>query len=67
MAGLERFRGHFYNWYDTQSLKPLLPMYISSVDSGNLAGHIMTLRSGLLTLPDTKSWLTPPLTGSATA
>ena len=54
MATLERFRGHFYNWYDTQSLKPLLPMYISSVDSGNLAGHVMTLRSGLLTLPDHK-------------
>ncbi|MDP9131638.1 MAG: cyclic beta 1-2 glucan synthetase, partial [Nitrospirota bacterium] len=54
MASLERFRGHFYNWYDTQSLKPLLPMYISSVDSGNLAGHVMTLRSGLLTLPDHK-------------
>ncbi|MEP6887182.1 MAG: glucoamylase family protein [Nitrospirales bacterium] len=52
MSTLERFRGHFYNWYDTQSLKPLLPMYISSVDSGNLAGHVMTLRSGLLTLPD---------------
>ncbi|MGZ8394957.1 MAG: glucoamylase family protein, partial [Nitrospira sp.] len=52
MAALERYRGHFYNWYDTQSLKPLLPMYISSVDSGNLAGHVMTLRSGLLTLPD---------------
>ncbi|MEP7151996.1 MAG: glucoamylase family protein, partial [Nitrospira sp.] len=52
MVTLERYRGHFYNWYDTQSLKPLLPMYISSVDSGNLAGHVMTLRSGLLTLPD---------------
>ncbi len=52
MARLERYRGHFYNWYDTQSLKPLLPMYISSVDSGNLAGHVLTLRSGLLTIPD---------------
>jgi Cellobiose phosphorylase len=52
MTTLERFRGHFYNWYDTQSLKPLLPTYISSVDSGNLAGHAMTLRAGLLTLPD---------------
>jgi cyclic beta-1,2-glucan synthetase len=52
MTALERFRGHFYNWYDTQSLKPLLPLYISSVDSGNLAGHAMTLRAGLLTLPD---------------
>jgi cellobiose phosphorylase len=54
MAALERFRGHFYNWYDTQTLAPLLPMYISSVDSGNLAGHVMTLRSGLLSLPEHK-------------
>ena len=36
---LERFRGHFYNWYDTQDLRPLDPKYISTVDSGNLAGH----------------------------
>ncbi len=52
MAGLERHRGHFYNWYDTQSLKPLQPIYISSVDSGNLAGHLLTLRQGLLALVD---------------
>ncbi len=52
MAGLERHRGHFYNWYDTQSLQPLLPIYISTVDSGNLAGHLLTLRAGLLALPD---------------
>ena len=39
--------GHFYNWYDTQSLKPLPPLYVSSVDSGNLAGHLLTLRPGL--------------------
>jgi cyclic beta-1,2-glucan synthetase len=51
---LERYRGHFYNWYDTQSLKPLLPMYVSSVDSGNLAASLMTLRTGLLSLPDEK-------------
>ncbi len=38
MNGLERFRGHFYNWYDTHDLRPLEPKYISSVDSGNLAG-----------------------------
>ena len=54
MAALERHQGHFYNWYDTQSLKPLLPLYISSVDSGNLAGHLLTLRSGLLELADHK-------------
>ncbi len=52
MAALERHRGHFYNWYDTQSLQPLTPLYISSVDSGNLAGHLLTLRPGLLALPD---------------
>ncbi|MEO8001054.1 MAG: glucoamylase family protein [Arenimonas sp.] len=54
MALLERHQGHFYNWYDTLTLKPLLPRYISSVDSGNLAGHLLTLRAGLLALPDQK-------------
>ncbi|MGC9195439.1 MAG: GH36-type glycosyl hydrolase domain-containing protein [Syntrophobacteraceae bacterium] len=54
MGALERHRGHFYNWYDTQSLKPLLPLYISSVDSGNLAGHLLTLRQGLIALGDDK-------------
>ncbi len=52
MAGLERHRGHFYNWYDTQSLRPLHPAYISTVDSGNLAGHLLTLRPGLIALLD---------------
>ena len=49
---LERYRGHFYNWYDTRSLKPLPPHYISTVDSGNLAAYLLTLRSGLLGIPD---------------
>ncbi len=48
MAGLERFRGHFYNWYDIRTLEPLRPAYVSTVDSGNLAGHLLVLRSGLL-------------------
>jgi cyclic beta-1,2-glucan synthetase len=54
MELLERHRGHFYNWYDTQSLKPLQPIYISTVDSGNLAAHLLTLQSGLLALPGQK-------------
>jgi hypothetical protein len=54
MQGLERFRGHFYNWYDTQTLQPLPPVYVSTVDSGNLAGHLLTLRAGLAALPDCK-------------
>ena len=52
MNGLQRYRGHFYNWYDTLSLQPLPPLYVSTVDSGNLAGHLLTLRAGLLALPD---------------
>lgn len=53
MARLERFKGHFYNWYDTQTLKPLPPLYVSSVDSGNLAALLLTLRPGLLEMADT--------------
>lgn len=52
MAGLERHRGHFYNWYDTQTLQILHPAYVSTVDSGNLAGHLLTLRPGLTALLD---------------
>ena len=40
---LERFRGHLYNWYDTRDLHRLEPAYVSSVDSGNLAGHLLAL------------------------
>lgn len=54
MEKLDRYFGHFYNWYDTQSLRPLHPRYISSVDSGNLAGHLLTLRQGLLALKNKK-------------
>jgi cyclic beta-1,2-glucan synthetase len=43
MSRLERFRGHLYNWYDTHDLRPLEPKYVSSVDSGNLAGHLIAL------------------------
>src|SRR6185295_6509289 len=52
MQGMERHRGHFYNWYDTQTLQPLRPRYVSTVDSGNLAGQLLTLRAGLLALVD---------------
>ncbi len=43
MHQLELFHGHFYNWYDTRDLRPLEPKYVSSVDSGNLAGHLLVL------------------------
>jgi cyclic beta-1,2-glucan synthetase len=46
MARMDRFSGHFYNWYDTRDLRPLDPKYVSSVDSGNIAGHLLALGSG---------------------
>ncbi|WP_212624900.1 glucoamylase family protein [Pseudomonas sp. PP3] len=52
MDGLERYRQHFYNWYDTQTLEPLHPHYVSTVDSGNLAGLLLTLSVGLRQLAD---------------
>lgn len=58
MGALERHRGHFYNWYDTRTLYPLSPRYVSSVDSGNLAGLLLTLSPGLLELADRK--IVPP-------
>jgi len=54
MDAMELYCGHFYNWYDTKSLKPLLPMYVSSVDSGNLTASLLVLRAGLIALSDEK-------------
>ena len=54
MQTMERFRGHFYNWYDTLTLQTLPPRYISTVDSGNLTGHLLTLRQGMLAMPARK-------------
>lgn len=54
METMERHRGHFYNWYDTETLKPLLPGYVSSVDSANMAASLLTLRAGLFALPEEK-------------
>ena len=62
MKSLERHQGHFYNWYETQTLKPLPPLYISTVDSGNLVAHMLTLEPGLAGLAD-KKILAPRLFG----
>lgn len=43
MNGLPRHHGHFFNWYETTSGNPLEPRYISSVDNGNLAGHLIAV------------------------
>jgi cellobiose phosphorylase len=50
LSRLERYHGHFFNWYDINSLAVLNPRYISSVDSGNLLGHFVALRSELKSL-----------------
>ncbi len=54
MKKMERYKGHYYNWYDTETLTPLFPKYISTVDSGNLVGHLFVLRQGLLAIPNQK-------------
>ena len=45
---MRRFRGHFYNWYDLHDLRVLEPAYISTVDSGNLCGHLIAVRRACL-------------------
>lgn len=44
---MEKWKGHLYNWYDTVTLKPLPPLYVSTVDSGNFVGCLMTVKEGL--------------------
>ena len=63
MAALERFRGHFYNWYDTQDLRPLDPKYVSSVDSGNLAAHLITVANACTEFTGQRPHGRPLLTG----
>ena len=55
MGTLERFRGHLYNWYDTSDLRPLDPRYISTVDSGNLAGHLIAVANAC------REWIDHPV------
>jgi cyclic beta-1,2-glucan glucanotransferase len=55
MGSLQRFRGHFCNWYDTSDLRPLDPRYVSTVDSGNLAGHLIAVANAC------REWIDHPL------
>ncbi|HEY6047159.1 MAG TPA: glucoamylase family protein [Pyrinomonadaceae bacterium] len=52
MQKLRKFRGHFFNWHDTHTLEPLWPQYVSVVDSGNLAGNLISLKQACIDLPD---------------
>jgi len=47
LEALPKWRGHLYNWYDTRTLAPLTPACVSTVDSGNLAGCLISLENGL--------------------
>lgn len=51
---LEKFRGHYFNWYDTRTLAPLTPRYISTVDSGNLAGHLLAVKQAVTEIANRK-------------
>jgi len=59
MQKMQRFRGHFYNWYDTRDLRPLDPPYVSSVDSGNLAAHLIAVANAC------REWVGAPVAGAA--
>jgi cyclic beta-1,2-glucan synthetase len=47
LESMERHEGHWLNWYDTETMSPLHPAYVSTVDSGNLAGAFVALAAGL--------------------
>jgi cyclic beta-1,2-glucan synthetase len=49
---MPKFRGHLFNWYDTRTLEPLAPQYVSTVDSGNLAGHLLALKQACVELSE---------------
>ncbi|MBC2579722.1 GH36-type glycosyl hydrolase domain-containing protein [Clostridium sp. DJ247] len=55
MESLEKYSGHYYNWYDTKTKQPLYPRYISTVDSGNLVGYLWLTNQSL------KEYLTTPI------
>jgi cyclic beta-1,2-glucan synthetase len=56
---MPRFRGHLFNWYDTRDLHVLDPAYVSSVDSGNLAGHLIAVAQAC------RAWAADPLPNDA--
>jgi cellobiose phosphorylase len=51
LGKLDRYHGHFLNWYNTLTLQPLSPQYVSTVDSGNLAASLIALKQACLDMP----------------
>lgn len=52
IAKLAKWNGHLYNWYNTKTLEPLIPRYISTVDSGNFVGYLYVLKEFLKNIPE---------------
>ncbi|MDD1650216.1 MAG: phosphorylase, partial [Methylococcaceae bacterium] len=65
LTALPRLHGHYYNWYDTRDLHILEPRYVSTVDSGNLAGHLLTLAQTCLEMLERPVEFSTALTGLA--
>jgi cyclic beta-1,2-glucan synthetase len=65
LSQMQRFRGHFFNWYDTTNLRVLEPKYVSSVDSGNLAGHLVSLAGACREWRQSSRNVVPPRAGVA--
>jgi len=65
MERMQRYEGHLLNWYDTDTLEPLRPMYVSTVDSGNLLGSMWTLAQGIREFVDAPLLGPQPLRGIA--
>lgn len=63
LARLDRYSGHFFNWYDTTTLHPLYPQYISTVDSGNLAACLIVFKQGCIELSRAPADLTRAVQG----
>ncbi|OCX91443.1 MAG: glycosyl transferase [Pseudomonas sp. CO183] len=61
MSRLQRHRGHFFNWYATEDMRALEPAYVSAVDSGNLAGHLIAIANAC------EEWLDAPTAPNARA
>lgn len=65
LGRLEKLHGHLFNWYDTLTLVPLQPQYISTVDSGNLAGHLIAVKQACRKLAENPGPSTVSITGLA--
>jgi len=63
MSGLERYRGHFLNWYSTGTRTPLNPLYVSTVDSGNLAAAFLVVRESLRESATRELWVSEQVPG----